>query len=147
MKAGIEELLENGNGEPDENAGYPKGSKTNKISKPKKAQPKSSKVIKPSRSGDLANPGGPGSSNIYATAAANANRAALEVDNANTKDGALKALLAGVPLEGQAEARSDRANILRSTRLLGFRMVSPDGKGAWKLKGESPSCIHLLIGY
>ena len=136
MRAGLEEYLEYGNYEIKEDSGK-------KIRAKKKAQAekgvskasgaKGSKVKK-----RLANIGSLGS-RLSIADGANADRPALGIDNARTKNMALKALLAGVPLEGQREARSDRANIIRASRLLGFRRVSPDGLGAWKLKGNLPT--------
>ena len=138
MRAGLEEYLEHGNGEIEEDSGHKTNAKKKAQSKKGKSKASGAKASK--LKNRVANIGSLGSR----IDAANADRPALKIDNAKTKNMALKALLAGVPLEGQREARSDRANIIRASRLLGFRMVSPDGLGAWKLKGDFPSYHHLM---
>ncbi|KAL8793682.1 MAG: hypothetical protein Q9195_003731 [Heterodermia aff. obscurata] len=132
MRAGLEEYLAHGNGEIEEESGL--RSRAKKKSQSKKGLSKAPGAKASTLKNRVTNIGSLGS-RISTADAASADRPALAVDNAKTKNMALKALLAGVPLEGQREARSDRAKILRASRLLGFRMVSPDGLGAWKLKG------------
>ena len=142
MRAGLEEFLEHGNGEIEEGSGRKISAK--KKTQSKKGLPKASAAKASKLKNKLTGIGSLGSCfSTRAVDAANADRPALAVDNAKTKSMALKALLAGVPLENQREARSDRAEILRASRLLGFRMVSPDGLGAWKLKGNLFLC-HIL---
>ena len=143
MRAGLEEFLEHGNGEIEEGSGHKIGAK--KKTQSKKRLPKASVAKASKLKNKLTGIGSLGSRfNTRAADAANADRPALAADNAKTKNMALKALLAGVPLENQREARSDRAEIIRSSRLLGFRMVSPDGLGAWKLKGDLFLCHNLM---
>ena len=64
-----------------------------------------------------------------------------------SKDKALKALLAGVPLEDRREARGRKADILRSSKVLGKGKVSADGNGNWNFKGmKSHLCHHQVQG-
>ena len=137
MRAGLEDFLEHGNGEIEEDSGAKTSAK--KKAKSKKGLSKASGAKVSKLKNKLTDIGSLGSRSSARTGdTANADRPALGVDNAKTKDMALKALVASVPLEHQREARSDRAKIIRASRLLGFRMVSRDGLGAWKLKGDIP---------
>lgn len=137
MRAGLEDFLEHGNGEIEEDSGHKISAK--KKSQSKKGLSKASSAKASKLKNKLTDIGSLGSRFRARTGdAVNGDRPALGVDNAKTKNMALKAMLAGVPLENQREARSDRANIIRASRLLGFRMVSPDGLGEWKLKGNHP---------
>ena len=142
MRAGLEEYLEHGNGEIEEESGQKTRAK--KKAQPKKQLSKAPGAKVPKKKNKIANISSLGSRSN----ALDADLPALGVDNAKTKSMALKALLAGVPLENQREARTDKAAILRATRLLGFRRVSPDGLGAWKLKGNlSPSTTSWAFSH
>ena len=148
-QTGYEAYLECANGEPDNEAENQKGRKTKRkgLSKSKKPQPKASKS-RSSKSKDLSNIGSLGSSNVFGAAASNANKPALEVENAKTKDMAFTALLAAVPLESRREAKFDIADIKKASKGLGFRMCTTDGKGGHKLKGtssQSPAYPHHTL--
>lgn len=107
-----------------------KGSK--KKAAPKKSKVKKSKADRASRLNDIGSLLG---SNIYEDANRNLERADFAVVTSKRKNEVLKALLAGVPLEDQREARGHQADILRSSKILGKGKVFADGKGRWKLKG------------
>ena len=86
------------------------------------------------------------SGSVYAAAAANAELPAMATDNSKTKNMALKAMLAGIPLENQRKAKADRRVILHATTLLGFRKVHRDGQGKWTLKGNEAGAVTLNYG-
>ena len=81
--------------------------------------------------------------NYYEDANRNLNRPDLAVVTHTRKDKALKALLAGVPLDDRGSARGDKTNILEATMTLGN--VRADGNGQWKLKGMKSSLLHHQI--
>ena len=145
MQVGLEEYLQYGNGEAEPIPGdQKKGSKTKRGTSNKKSK------LTASRSKPLFNLNNFGSSNVYAAAAASADRPAIEIETAKRKDMALKAMLAAVPLADQKAAKSDKVRIAKASRLCGFRMVSADGKGAWKFKGMTTHLWNhqvLAVGF
>lgn len=81
-------------------------------------------------------------SNIYEDGNRNLERPDLPLVTETRKDKALKALLAGVPLENQAESRGQKSDLERASKILGKYKVSADGNGKWKLKGMKSSLFH-----
>lgn len=73
--------------------------------------------------------------NIYDEANKNADMAPGPFDHSTKKSDALKSLMASIPLEDLRAARRDRADIIRASKVLGFRTVRRDGEGAWEMKG------------
>lgn len=69
------------------------------------------------------------SGNIYETANRNMDRPNLATVTDTRKDKALQTLLAGVPLEDRQEARGQKADITRASKVLSYRRVSADGQG------------------
>ena len=76
------------------------------------------------------------SNNVYTAANSNVGAVALPVVTEKTKNDALKALLASVPIEDRKAIRGEKKHIIDATRTLGKYKVRPDGKGGWKLKGK-----------
>lgn len=76
-----------------------------------------------------------GYQNIYDQANKNADMAPGPFDHSTKKSDALKSLMASIPLEDLRAARRDRADIIRASKVLGYRTVRRDGEGAWEMKG------------
>lgn len=76
-----------------------------------------------------------GHHNIYDEANKNADMAPGPFDHSTKKSDALKSLMASIPLEDLRAAKRDRADIIRASKVLGFRTVRRDGEGAWEMKG------------
>ena len=107
------------------------GKKTSRKSKP------NGKTVKPrpNQPGYLNDLGSLFNSNVYDDANSNLHLPGLAPLPHANKEKLLKALLAGVPTEDQRACRGQKANIIRSTRILGG--CKSDGAGKWKLKGKS----------
>ena len=85
--------------------------------------------------------------NIYDQANANADKAPRPADNTTRKSDALKVLMANVPLEDLRTVRRDKADIIKSTKTLGFRAVRRIGDSQWKVKGvTSPLYDYQIQG-
>lgn len=82
-------------------------------------------------------------SNVYEDANQNLNRPELAVVSHTNKNKALKAFLAGVPLDDRNSTRGEKTNILKATKTLGN--VRADGNGKWKLKGMRSSLHHHQV--
>lgn len=116
------------------------GSAWAKEKKKKVTQEKKAKKSRPARLTDFASLM---MNNYYEDANRNLDRPDPAVVTHTNKDKALKALLAGVPLDDRGSARGDKTNILEATMTLGN--VRADGKGQWKLKGMKSSLLHHQI--
>ena len=83
-------------------------------------------------------------SNVYNEANANlGQRHRVDVPSEKNKDKVLKALIAGIPLNEQREARGQKSSLLRATKNLGPQgRCSPDGNGFWRLKGQ---CLLTVL--
>lgn len=65
---------------------------------------------------------------------------------ARNKAGALKELIASVPIEHQKTARDDTAALLRATKDFdGKGSCKADGNGMWKIRGMSTSLKHYQV--
>ncbi|MCJ1435588.1 hypothetical protein MMC27_004962 [Xylographa pallens] len=85
------------------------------------------------------------SSNVYADANANLDKQAAPLMTEKRKDDALKQLVASVPLEDQTMASRETQHILKATKVLGPRKVSPDGNGKWLFKGMISALMHFQV--
>ncbi|KAL8869106.1 MAG: hypothetical protein Q9174_004519 [Haloplaca sp. 1 TL-2023] len=92
------------------------------------------------------NPAALFSSNIFEEANANADAPPGPRNFETRKDAALKAMLMGVPLENMKEARGQKKDILRSTKILG-----PNGRckhfvdNQWSLKGMNTTLYSYQV--
>lgn len=163
MRVGIEEFLEKerrqqGRKEAKTSKKAPEGRKKHKKSlnggkrtkstgnrraKEKMKTATQKKKAKKAKSGRLTDVASLLMNNYYEDANRNLNRPDLAVVTHTRKDKALKALLAGVPLDDRSSARGDKTNILEATMTLGN--VRADGNGQWKLKGMKSSLLHHQI--
>ncbi|MCJ1469878.1 hypothetical protein MMC07_008522 [Pseudocyphellaria aurata] len=127
--------------------GVPSAKKKSKMKKPTgvPSAKKKSKVKRPK-------PGQPGyfadfasliASNVYEDANRNIDRPDLAVVTHTDKGKALKAFLAGVPLDDRGNARGDKTSILNATKTLGN--VRADGNGRWRLRGMKSSLLHHQV--
>ena len=86
------------------------------------------------------------SSNIFEEANTNADAPQGPRNFETRKDAALKAMLMGVPLENMREARGQKQDVLRSTKILG-----PNGRckhtvdGKWSLKGMTSALYSYQV--
>lgn len=113
-------------------------SKGNHLVKKKKA-----KKPRPGQAGYLNDFASLTTSNIYEDANRNMDRPDLALVTHTNKEKALKAFLAGVPIDDRDSARGEKTNILKATKTLGN--VRADGNGKWKLKGMKCSLLHHQI--
>lgn len=118
---------------------------TENPSKRKKAETQKKKAEKPrpGQLGYLNDFASLTTSNVYEDANKNLDRPALAVVTHTNKQKALKAFLAGVPLDDRGNARGEKTNILLATKTLGN--VRADGNGKWKLKGMKSSLLHHQV--
>ncbi len=100
---------------------------------------------KRTKTGRMNNIGSLTTSNIYEDSNANLDRQALPVITEKKKKEFMASLIANIPLEDKKQANSDRIDILRASRILGPRKVSPDGNGNWTFKGMKTSLFHYQI--
>ena len=85
------------------------------------------------------------SSNVYTDANANLDKQEAPLMTEKRKDDALKQLVASVPLEDQRMASRETQHVLKATKVLGLRKVSPDGNGKWLLKGMKSALMHFQV--
>ncbi|KAL9127399.1 MAG: hypothetical protein Q9217_003717 [Psora testacea] len=97
------------------------------------------------KTGRVSNVGSLMTSDVYADSNANVGKSPLPVITEKKKKEFLSSLIASVPLEDQKQARSDKCDILRATRILGSHKVLPDGQGSWSFKGMRSSLYHHQV--
>lgn len=132
---------------PDSRQNHKKSLNVGEKSKPTRAPSakKKSKVKKPrlGQRGFLSDFNSLITSNVYEDANRNIDRPDLAVVTHTNKEKALKAFLAGVPLEERGSARGDKTSILKATKTLGN--VRADGNGKWRLRGMKYSLLHHQV--
>ena len=136
----------NGQGQPQPKGILKKASVIKTTASRFKGKNKTSRLnpAKPGRMNDLRNLG---NCDIYDQANANADKAPRPADSTTRKSDALKVLMANVPLEDLRAARRDKADIIKSSKTLGFRAVRRIGDNQWKVKGvASPLYDYQLQG-
>lgn len=113
----------------------------------RKKKSKAAKEVLPTRekTGCMNNIGSLLTSNVYDDSNANLDQQALPVISEKNKKEFLSSLIASIPLEDQKQARSDRVDVVRASKILSFRNVVPDGQGNWKLKGMRTSLYHYQV--
>lgn len=126
-------------GKTSKSVGHPSVKKKHKAG----AQKKKTKKPTPGQPGYLNDFASLTMCNIYEDANRNLDRPDLAVVTHTDKDKALKALLAGVPLDDRGSTRGEKSNILKATKTLGN--VRADGNGRWRLKGMKTSLLHHQI--
>ncbi|KAL8968912.1 MAG: hypothetical protein Q9183_002247 [Haloplaca sp. 2 TL-2023] len=86
------------------------------------------------------------SNNIFEEANANADAPRGPRNFEKRKDAALKTMLMGVPLGNMKEARSQKQDILRSTKMLGPNgRCKHTGDGMWSLKGMTSALYSYQV--
>ena len=121
-----------------EEASKSKG-RSKKMPKPASLRPKRTKAGRVSNVGSLI------TSNVYADSNANLTRAALPIISEKRKKDYLTTIIAKVPLEDKNQARSDKNDVERATKILGSHKVKADGKGGWSFKGMRSSLYHHQV--
>lgn len=113
----------------------------------KKKSGKNAKKVLPTRTatGRMNNVGSLLTSNVYDDSNANLDCNSLPVITEKKKKDFLSSLIANVPLEDQKQARSDRIDVVRASKILSPRNVKPDGKGDWHLTGMKTSLYHYQV--
>lgn len=106
-------------------------------------QKKKANAPRPGHAGYLADYASLTSSNVYEDANRNLDRPDLAIVTHTNKEKALKAFLAGVPIDDRGSTRGEKTNILKATKILGN--VRADGTGKWKVKGMKSSLLHHQI--
>ena len=84
-------------------------------------------------------------SNVYDDSNANLGSTDLPVLSAKNKKEFLSNLIANVPLEDQKQARSDKIDVVRASKILHLHNVKPNGEGNWKMKGMDTSLFHYQV--
>lgn len=133
-KKGPEGRRKNGNSS---KQGRKSKSKGNPLAKKKTKKPR------PGQAGYLNDFASLTTSNIYEDANRNVDRPHLALVTHTNKEKALKAFLAGVPLDDRDNVRGEKTNILKATKTLGN--VRADGNGRWSLKGMKCSLLHHQV--
>lgn len=88
------------------------------------------------------------SSNIFDEANNNLNAAPAPIVSSRRKDKALKDMLIDIPLEDLGQARNEKENIIKSTRVLGkygLCHLANDGTNSWVLKGMTSTLYNYQV--
>lgn len=112
----------------------------------KRKQPKPvDNSAKRTKTGRMNNIGSLINSNIYEDSNANLDKPALPHVVDKKKNDFMTSLIANIPLADQKQAKSDKIDIVRATRILGSYKVVPDGHGHWAFKGMKSSLFHYQV--
>ena len=57
----------------------------------------------------------------------------------------MTSLIANVPCEDFKQARNDKVDIIRATKILGSNKVKADGNGNWSMKGMRSALYHYQV--
>ena len=127
----------------DQGAKTGKGKKNSKT----KANSKNAKAAKPTRTatGRMNDVASLLTSNIYEDSNANLDANLLPVITEKKKKEFMTALIANVPLDDQRQARSDKADVVKASKILWERHVKPDGNGSWHMTGMKTSLYHYQV--
>ena len=116
-----------------ESVGNSKGKKAGKASRPK-----------PTQAGYMNDAASLVTSNVYEDANANIGKAAMPVMAGTRKRQAMTSLIASIPVEDKAKAKSEKVHILRMTTILGSCKASTKAAG-WELKGMTSTLHHHQV--
>ena len=154
MMAGIEAILlrdqmrreKKATNAPEERANT--GSKRSRNKKKARNVQLQVKTNKRTKTGRLSNVRSLTTSNVYDDSNANLHKEVLPTVSEKKKKDFLTSLVAQILPEDPDVAKKiqqDRIDIGKATTMLGPRMVKPDGKGSWSVKGMRSSLYHYQV--
>ncbi|KAL9610783.1 MAG: hypothetical protein Q9167_004539 [Letrouitia subvulpina] len=147
MRAGLENFLQKEANQENKKRKRHSGSSSHPRKRKDKNKAKDqSKKPKPTEAGYLLNSGSlMTSTSIYEDANSNLARPLAPEITETKKQEALKKLLVNVPMEDLRQARSEKAHLLRSTKILGKNGRCKFEGNNWRLKGMSTTLYHYQV--
>ena len=85
------------------------------------------------------------SSNIFEDSNANLDKPALPQVTDKKKKDFMTSLIANIPLADQKQAKADKINIVRASKILAKHNVKPDSEGNWAVRGLRSSLYHYQV--